>query len=465
MEPTDRRERVHRRHGSPSFRRPTSRKRRLERSGDTSTSEPGPGDDTDDEANASLDTDSSDYDSEDGNESVGSRERVPEAVVLVSGGTDSATAVYDAMERGYDSCFCHISHGQRTAAKEAACARRLADIVDAPDFPGIDVESLAQVGGSSLTDRDIEVADADLDSEAIPSSYVPFRNANPLAMATAYAQARGSAAVFIGAHSEGFSGYPDCRSAFFDAFQDVIDQGTKPETEIDLVAPFARESKTDVLRRGLDLGVSYEHTWSCYRADEPACGTCEACAYRLQAFERVGVRDPIPYETRPEYACKRLAVRTANRFVAGRATSHMASTDGERSDVETVGLDHVAIRVTDLDRALEFYSDLLGMTVRDREKFEDDELPFVACVAGSQHLHVVPVDREEIDVGGEHVCLLLRSNNTDTQDAIDDLLDSLREEGVAVEEGEPIERLGAYGRDWAAYVRDPDGRRVELKFH
>ena len=151
---------------------------------DTSTSEPGPDDDADDEANASLDTDSSDYDSEDGNESVGSRERVPEAVVLVSGGTDSATAVYDAMERSYDPCFCHISYGQRTAAKEAACARRLADIVDAPDFPGIDAESLAQVGGSSLTDRDIEVADADLDSETIPSSYVPFRNANPLAMAT-----------------------------------------------------------------------------------------------------------------------------------------------------------------------------------------------------------------------------------------------------------------------------------------
>lgn len=143
----------------------------------------------------------------------------------------------------------------------------------------------------------------------------------------------------------------------------------------------------------------------------------------------------------------------------------MATTGGSGSGFEPVGMDHVAIRVTDLDRALGFYSDLLGMAVRDREKFENGELPFVACVAGSQHLHVVPVEDEGIDVGGEHVCLLLRSNDTDTREAIEDLLDTLREEGIEVEAEEPVERLGAYGRDWAAYVRDPDGRRVELKFH
>ena len=143
----------------------------------------------------------------------------------------------------------------------------------------------------------------------------------------------------------------------------------------------------------------------------------------------------------------------------------MATTGESRSGFEPVGMDHVAIRVTDLDRALEFYGDLLGMAVRDREKFEADDLPFVACVAGSQHLHVVPVDREPIDVGGEHVCLLFRSNDTDTREAIGDLLDTLRETGIEIEDGEPVERLGAYGRDWAVYVRDPDGRRVELKFH
>ena len=133
-------------------------------------------------------------------------------------------------------------------------------------------------------------------------------------------------------------------------------------------------------------------------------------------------------------------------------------------DIEPVDLDHVAIRVGDLDRALEFYHDLLGLPVRDREKFERDKLPFVAVAAGGRHLHLVPTD-EPIEVGGEHICLLLRSNDTDTREAMTALLDELREADIEVEEGEPRERLGAYGRDWAAYVRDPDGRRVELKLH
>jgi catechol 2,3-dioxygenase-like lactoylglutathione lyase family enzyme len=131
---------------------------------------------------------------------------------------------------------------------------------------------------------------------------------------------------------------------------------------------------------------------------------------------------------------------------------------------EPVDLDHVAVRVGDIDRALDFYHDLLGLPVRDRERFERDELPFVAVAAGGRHLHLVPTE-EPFDVGGEHICLLLRSNGTDTREAMATLLDELREAGIEVEEDEPRERLGAYGRDWAAYVRDPDSRRVELKLH
>lgn len=133
-------------------------------------------------------------------------------------------------------------------------------------------------------------------------------------------------------------------------------------------------------------------------------------------------------------------------------------------DVDVVDFDHVAIRVSDIDRALEFYGDLLELEVRDRERFENDEVPYVAVVAGGRHLHLVPTDGE-FDVGGEHVCLLLRSSETDSESEMEALLDDLREAGVEVEEGEPYERYGAYGRDWAAYVRDPDGRRVELKLH
>jgi len=133
-------------------------------------------------------------------------------------------------------------------------------------------------------------------------------------------------------------------------------------------------------------------------------------------------------------------------------------------DVDVVDMDHVALRVSDIDRALEFYRDLLGMDVRDRGRFEADEVPYVAVVAGGRHLHLVPSD-DDVDVGGEHVCLLLRSDGTGTRAELDALLDELRDAGVEVEAGEPHERYGAYGRDWAAYVRDPDGRRVELKLH
>ena len=133
-------------------------------------------------------------------------------------------------------------------------------------------------------------------------------------------------------------------------------------------------------------------------------------------------------------------------------------------NLDVVDLDHVAIRVSDLDRALEFYHDLLGLEIRDRERFEAGEVPYVAVVAGGRHIHLVPTD-EPIDVGGEHLCLLLRSNEMETETEINELLAELQKAGVTVEDGEPYKRYGAYGRDWAAYVRDPDGRRVELKLH
>lgn len=129
-----------------------------------------------------------------------------------------------------------------------------------------------------------------------------------------------------------------------------------------------------------------------------------------------------------------------------------------------VDLDHVAIRVSDLEGALAFYHDLLGMPVRDRRRYDAGEVPYVAVAAGGRHVHLVPTD-EEIDVGGEHLCFLLRSNETDSREELEALCDDLREASVDVEDGEPVERYGAYGRAWAAYVRDPDGRRVELKVH
>jgi 7-cyano-7-deazaguanine synthase len=224
------------------------------------------------------------------------------AVILVSGGMDSATAVYEAMEQGYEPYFLHTSYGQRTEDKEFECAKALAAEVDAADFLHIETGHLSQIGASSLTDEEMNVADADLESDEIPTSYVPFRNANLLSMATSYAEANDCGAIFIGAHSEDYSGYPDCRPEFFDAFQQVIKVGTKPETSIELVAPFVDWSKTEIAEQGLDLDVPYELTWSCYREEAPACGTCDACAYRLKAFQEAGVEDPIEYAERPTYS-------------------------------------------------------------------------------------------------------------------------------------------------------------------
>ncbi|MFC6717691.1 7-cyano-7-deazaguanine synthase QueC [Natrialbaceae archaeon GCM10025810] len=237
----------------------------------------------------------------DSNADAESTENRNRAVVLLSGGMDSATAAYEANARGYDIYALHTSYGQRTEGRELECARRLSDELDAEDFLRIETGHLTAIGGSSLTDEGMAVEDADMESEEVPDTYVPFRNANLLAMAVSYAEANDCDAVFIGAHSEDFAGYPDCRPAFFEAFERVVDVGTRPETNISIEAPFVEDSKPDIARRGVELEVPFEHTWSCYRESEPACGTCDSCAYRLQAFQTVGVRDPIEYAERPSY--------------------------------------------------------------------------------------------------------------------------------------------------------------------
>jgi len=227
------------------------------------------------------------------------------AVVLVSGGMDSATTAYEARDQGYELYFLHTSYGQRTESKEYDCAVELAEIVGAAEFLHIETDHLRQIGGSALTDDEIAVGEAALDSQEIPDTYVPFRNANLLSMAVSYAEANNCEAVFVGAHSEDFAGYPDCRPAFFEAFETMVEVGTKPETEISIEVPFVEATKTEIADRGVDLGVPFEHTWSCYRDAEPACGTCDSCAFRLQAFDQIGVRDPIEYAERPEYPSRK----------------------------------------------------------------------------------------------------------------------------------------------------------------
>lgn len=217
------------------------------------------------------------------------------AVCLVSGGMDSCVTAAVAREENEGLAFLHVTYGQRTAARERRAFEGLADFYEVSRRLVVSLEHLARIGGSSLTDASIPVSEADLSSEGIPTSYVPFRNAHLLAVATSWAEVLGADGVYIGAVAEDSSGYPDCRPEFYEAFQRAIDAGTRPETRVKIRTPVIRLRKSEIIRRGLELGAPLELTWSCYRAEALACGTCDSCALRLRAFREAGVADPIPY--------------------------------------------------------------------------------------------------------------------------------------------------------------------------
>jgi 7-cyano-7-deazaguanine synthase len=209
---------------------------------------------------------------------------------------DSSTLAYVAKNRGYTILALHLNYGQRTEQKERACAKKIADHLDAESFVEISLDYFTAFGASSLTDKKIAVEEFDPGRAHMPNTYVPFRNANLLSIATSFAEARGADAIFIGVQSHDYSGYPDCRPQFIEAFQKVIDLGTKDTTKITLFAPFISMTKTDILQEGLKLGVPYENTWSCYRNEKEACGTCGSCHFRKEAFAAAGRQDPIKYE-------------------------------------------------------------------------------------------------------------------------------------------------------------------------
>ena len=218
------------------------------------------------------------------------------AVCLLSGGMDSSTLAYLAKSDGYDICALHLNYGQRTERKELASAKKIASLLKADAFIEISLDYFTKFGASSLTDNNVAVEEFDPARAHVPNTYVPFRNANLLSIATSFAEAKGAEAIYIGVQSLDYSGYPDCRPQFIEAFQRVIDLGTKDTTQITLKTPFIHMTKTDILRVGMKLGVPYEDTWSCYRNEGKACGSCGSCHFRKEAFAAVGMKDPIPYE-------------------------------------------------------------------------------------------------------------------------------------------------------------------------
>jgi 7-cyano-7-deazaguanine synthase len=222
------------------------------------------------------------------------------AVIAVSGGLDSCVTTAIA-EQEYEIALAHFNYGQKTEKRELKAFNEIADYYNVDKRLIIDYSHLSKIGGSSLTDKNIEISQADLISREIPTSYVPFRNGNILSACVSWAEVLKAEAVFVGAVFEDSSGYPDCRSSFFEAFEKMIDLGTKPETSIKIVTPIIHLSKAEIIKKGVELKAPIHLTWSCYQNEDKACGVCDSCAFRLRGFQQVGIEDPITYKVKLDY--------------------------------------------------------------------------------------------------------------------------------------------------------------------
>jgi 7-cyano-7-deazaguanine synthase len=224
------------------------------------------------------------------------------AVVLLSGGMDSCVCTAIARERhgAENIALLHAGYGQRTQERERRAFEAIADFYGVSERLVVQLDHFRAIGGSALTDTKIAVPENELGGagareSSIPVTYVPFRNAHFLSVAVSWAEAIGAGAVYIGAVAEDSSGYPDCRAEYYEVFQKLVRVGTRPETEIEVATPVITLKKSEIIRRGMELGAPLELTWSCYQSEESACGACDSCMLRLRAFAEAGVEDPIPY--------------------------------------------------------------------------------------------------------------------------------------------------------------------------
>ena len=215
------------------------------------------------------------------------------AIVLLSGGLDSCVTATIAQKK-YEICLLHVNYGQRTVTREEQAFKDIAGYYKVKDILNVDIGYLQKIGGSSLTDQTISVP-KNKTGTAIPSTYVPFRNANLLSIATSWAEVIGATKIFIGAMEEDSSGYPDCRQSFFQSFNKTINEGTKPDTHIEIKTPILHKIKAEVVKIGVKLKAPLHLTWSCCQNEDRACGVCESCALRITAFQKAGYPDPIPY--------------------------------------------------------------------------------------------------------------------------------------------------------------------------
>lgn len=225
-------------------------------------------------------------------------ELMKRAVCLISGGLDSCVTAAEAAAAGWELNFLHACYGQRTERRERHAFLEIARHFEVSRKLEIRLDWLSRPGSSALTDPSMVLPAGDVERSGIPASYVPFRNANLMAAAVSWAEMLSAKALYLGAVEEDSSGYPDCREEFFNAMERAIALGTRPETSIRVETPLIHLRKSEIVRRGLELGAPLHLTWSCYREEEIACGQCDSCLLRLRGFEEAGARDPLPYQTK-----------------------------------------------------------------------------------------------------------------------------------------------------------------------
>jgi len=220
------------------------------------------------------------------------------AIVLLSGGMDSCVCAALAA-RDYEASALHVSYGQRTEERERRSFSAICERLGIKNRLVVRNEALRAIGGSALTDENIAVPEAHDLGRDIPVTYVPFRNAHFLSVAVSWAEVMGASKILIGAVEQDSSGYPDCRPVYYDAFNQVIAAGTK-KGGIEVSTPLIAMRKAQIVRLGLELGVPFDLTWSCYSREDRACGVCDSCVLRLRAFQEAGAVDPLPYVAVPQ---------------------------------------------------------------------------------------------------------------------------------------------------------------------
>jgi 7-cyano-7-deazaguanine synthase len=215
------------------------------------------------------------------------------AVVLLSGGMDSCVCAALAA-RDHLPAALHISYGQRTETREKRAFIDICGRLGIHDHLMVRTEALRAIGGSALTDKSLSVPQSHEIGRDIPITYVPFRNAHFLSVAVSWAEVLGAKKIYIGAVEQDSSGYPDCRPAYYRAFNEVVKAGTKQGT-IEIVTPLIQMRKAEIVKLGLELKAPFDLTWSCYSREDTACGVCDSCVLRIRAFHAAGTADPIPY--------------------------------------------------------------------------------------------------------------------------------------------------------------------------